>query len=82
MWTDEIPFLYLEAYVNRHPPSQLPHDPTKKNLVILGNGWASTSLLKSIDTEAYNVVSADTQRPAFLQDSDDIFFLPQDRCFP
>lgn len=48
-------YLVYQAYVNRHPPSQLPHDPTKKNLVILGNGWASTSLLKSIDTEAYNV---------------------------
>lgn len=47
----------IGSYVNRHPPKQLPHDPAKKNLVILGNGWASTSLLKSLDTEGYNVVS-------------------------
>jgi len=48
-------YIGYDAYRNRHPPDQLPHDPTKKNLVILGNGWASTSLLKNLDTEGYNV---------------------------
>ncbi|KAH8549252.1 hypothetical protein BGW37DRAFT_502378 [Umbelopsis sp. PMI_123] len=40
----------------RHPPLQAPFDPEKKTIVILGSGWASTSLLKSIDTTLYNVV--------------------------
>ena len=47
----------LEAYLARHPPStQLAPDPQKKTLVILGSGWGSTSLLKSLHTEDYNVV--------------------------
>jgi hypothetical protein len=41
----------------RHPPVQAPFDPEKKTVVILGSGWGSTSLLKSIDTDLYNVVS-------------------------
>ncbi|KAG2172711.1 hypothetical protein INT43_000058 [Umbelopsis isabellina] len=40
----------------RNPPFQAPFDPEKKTIVILGSGWASTSLLKSIDTDLYNVV--------------------------
>ncbi|KAI8579684.1 hypothetical protein K450DRAFT_241013 [Umbelopsis ramanniana AG] len=40
----------------RHPPLQAPFDPEKKTIVILGSGWGSTSLLKSIDTDLYNVV--------------------------
>ncbi|KAK9897980.1 FAD/NAD(P)-binding domain-containing protein [Cystobasidium minutum MCA 4210] len=48
-------YIIYRSYINRHPPIQLPHDPAKKNLVILGNGWASTSLLKNLDTEGYNV---------------------------
>ena len=50
--------MFPGGYVDRRPRKQLPHDPSKKNLVILGNGWASTSLLKTLDTEAYNVVSS------------------------
>lgn len=47
----------LEAYLARHPPStQLAPDPLKKTLVVLGSGWGSTSLLKSLNTEDYNVV--------------------------
>ncbi len=46
-----------EAYLSRHPPStQLKPDPNKKTLVILGSGWGSTSLLKSLNTEGYHVI--------------------------
>ncbi|BFZ64364.1 NADH:ubiquinone oxidoreductase [Saitoella coloradoensis] len=48
-------FAYV-IYDDRHPENQLPTDPSKKTLVVLGSGWASTSLLKSLDTENYNVV--------------------------
>ncbi|SPC67534.1 probable NDE1 - mitochondrial cytosolically directed NADH dehydrogenase [Ustilago sp. UG-2017b] len=44
------------VYQGRHPPDQLPQDPTKKTIVVLGSGWGATSLLKNIDTEEYNVV--------------------------
>lgn len=44
-------------YKTRHPrENQLPPDPSKKTLVILGSGWGSVSLLKKIDTSNYNVV--------------------------
>lgn len=43
-------------YSSRHPPVQFEQDPSKKNLVILGSGWGATSLLKSLDTEGYNVI--------------------------
>ena len=46
----------VEAYKARHPPHQMPHDPSKKTVVVLGNGWAATSFLKSIDTTEWNVV--------------------------
>lgn len=46
----------FDLYLARHPPQQLPHDPTKKTIAILGSGWAATSILKDIDTEFYNVV--------------------------
>ncbi|KAF3930601.1 hypothetical protein ABW19_dt0204867 [Dactylella cylindrospora] len=51
-------FLYLayHVYDSKHPPVQLPPDPTKKTLVILGSGWGSVSLLKKLDTENYNVI--------------------------
>ncbi|KAJ3117860.1 NADH:ubiquinone oxidoreductase [Phlyctochytrium bullatum] len=45
-----------EIYNARHPPKQFEWDPTKKTIAILGTGWGSTSLLKSLDTENYNVV--------------------------
>lgn len=39
-----------------HPPDQLDADTTKPTLVVLGSGWASTSFLKNLDTEEFNVV--------------------------
>lgn len=44
-------------YVQRHPHVQNEMDPKKKTIVVLGSGWASTSFLKDIDTDDYNVVS-------------------------
>ena len=44
-------------YVQRHPSTQADVDPEKKTIVVLGSGWASTSFLKDIDTDHYNVVS-------------------------
>ncbi|KAJ1668423.1 NADH:ubiquinone oxidoreductase [Coemansia sp. RSA 1813] len=43
-------------YRNRNPPEQLPFDPSKKTLVLLGTGWGSTTMLKNLDTENFNVV--------------------------
>lgn len=43
-------------YAQRHPPVQADVDPEKKTIVVLGSGWASTSFLKDIDTDEYNVV--------------------------
>ncbi|KIK63904.1 hypothetical protein GYMLUDRAFT_40113 [Collybiopsis luxurians FD-317 M1] len=48
-------FVYV-TQKERHPGSQLPYDTSKKTIVILGSGWGATSLLKTIDTEEYNVV--------------------------
>jgi len=48
-------YVIYRSWSNRHPPQQLDYDPTKKRLVVLGNGWASTSFLKGIDTTDYNV---------------------------
>ncbi|KAI9742092.1 MAG: NADH:ubiquinone oxidoreductase [Cirrosporium novae-zelandiae] len=44
------------VYLSRHPVHQLDPDPSKKTLVILGTGWGSTSLLKKLNTEDYNVI--------------------------
>ncbi len=44
------------VYQGRHPPDQLPQDPSKKTIVVLEAAVGSTSLLKNIDTEEYNVV--------------------------
>ncbi|KZO90627.1 FAD/NAD(P)-binding domain-containing protein [Calocera viscosa TUFC12733] len=41
---------------DRHPGQQAAHDASKKTVVVLGSGWAATSLLKKIDTDYYNVV--------------------------
>ncbi|KAK6508205.1 NADH:ubiquinone oxidoreductase [Arthrobotrys conoides] len=49
-------YLTYHIYDSKHPPEQLPLDPAKKTLVILGSGWGSVSLLKKLDTEDYNVV--------------------------
>ncbi|KAF8234522.1 FAD/NAD(P)-binding domain-containing protein [Tricholoma matsutake] len=48
--------LYYIARQQRHPGNQLPPDPTKKTVVVLGSGWGATSLLKTLDTTEYNVV--------------------------
>ncbi|KIM28152.1 hypothetical protein M408DRAFT_329533 [Serendipita vermifera MAFF 305830] len=48
--------IYYSAWKDRHPGDQLPHDPTKKTIVVLGSGWAAISMLKSLDTQEYNVV--------------------------
>ena len=48
---------YYFAQKDRAPGEQLPHDPDKKTLVICGSGWGATSLLNSLDTTDYNVVS-------------------------
>ena len=49
--------LDIGMYQQRFPSEQLPFDTSKRTIVVLGSGWASTSFLKSIDTEQYNVVS-------------------------
>ena len=43
-------------YNDRHPPEQLPYDPSKPTIAILGSGWAATSILKDLDTLEYNLV--------------------------
>ncbi|OAX43431.1 NADH dehydrogenase [Rhizopogon vinicolor AM-OR11-026] len=47
---------YYIAQKERHPGPQLPFDPSKKTLVILGSGWGATSLLKGLDTSDYNTI--------------------------
>ncbi|KAN0116499.1 hypothetical protein V8E52_005880 [Russula decolorans] len=39
----------------RNPGPQLPHDPSKKNVVVVGSGWGLTVFLKKPDTSEYNV---------------------------
>jgi hypothetical protein len=51
------------AYESRHPPPQLDFDPELQTLVVLGNGWAATSFLKSLDTSGWNVVRRFESRP-------------------
>ncbi|KZT54244.1 NADH dehydrogenase [Calocera cornea HHB12733] len=48
-------FIYV-VQRDRHPGQQAAHDPAKKTVVVLGSGWAATSLLKKLDTEYFNVV--------------------------
>ena len=47
---------YYVTQRDRHPGIQLPHDDSKKTLLILGSGWGATSLLKVLDTSEWNVV--------------------------
>ena len=47
---------YYITQRERHPGAQMPFDPDKKTLVVLGSGWGATSLLKTLDTTDYNVV--------------------------
>ncbi|KAJ3312530.1 NADH:ubiquinone oxidoreductase [Blyttiomyces sp. JEL0837] len=49
-------YVGVEIYASRHPPAQFSWDSSKKTMVILGTGWGSTSLLKELDTENYNVI--------------------------
>ncbi|KAK9453652.1 hypothetical protein V1511DRAFT_61452 [Dipodascopsis uninucleata] len=51
-----VAFIGYGIYEARYPVDQLPPDPSKKTLVVLGSGWGSVSLLKKLDTENYNVV--------------------------
>ncbi|WVR08497.1 hypothetical protein IAU60_005552 [Kwoniella sp. DSM 27419] len=48
-------FIYV-TQAQASPPEQLPNDPKKPTLVVLGSGWGATSFLKSLDTEEFNVV--------------------------
>ncbi|WRT70586.1 uncharacterized protein IL334_007584 [Kwoniella shivajii] len=48
-------FLYV-TQIQNSPPDQLPSDPKKPTLVVLGSGWGATSFLKQLDTEEFNVV--------------------------
>jgi NADH:ubiquinone reductase (non-electrogenic) len=48
---------YYFTQKDRHPGTQLPFDPERKTIVVLGSGWGATSLLKTLDTTDYNVVS-------------------------
>jgi len=47
---------YYITQREKHPGAQLPFDPEKKTVVVLGSGWGATSLLSTIDTTDYNVV--------------------------
>jgi NADH:ubiquinone reductase (non-electrogenic) len=47
---------YYITNKERNPGPQLPFDPSKKTIVVLGSGWGATSLLKRLDTEDYNTV--------------------------
>ncbi|KAF8960637.1 NADH dehydrogenase [Flammula alnicola] len=47
---------YYITHRERHPGSQLPFDPAKKTIVVLGSGWGATSLLSTLDTADYNVI--------------------------
>ncbi|KAL9076899.1 MAG: hypothetical protein Q9161_000532 [Pseudevernia consocians] len=51
-----VGYLGYTIYLLRTPTEQLEADPTKKTLVILGTGWGAVSLLKTLDTENYNVI--------------------------
>ncbi|KAJ7621191.1 pyridine nucleotide-disulfide oxidoreductase-domain-containing protein [Roridomyces roridus] len=47
---------YYYTKKDRSPGPQIPHDPTKKTIVVLGSGWGATSFLNTLDTTEYNVV--------------------------
>ncbi|KAG7440458.1 FAD/NAD(P)-binding domain-containing protein [Guyanagaster necrorhizus] len=47
---------YYITQKDKNPGAQLPFDPEKKTIVVLGSGWGATSLLKTVDTADYNVV--------------------------
>ncbi|TFY65981.1 hypothetical protein EVG20_g5109 [Dentipellis fragilis] len=47
---------YYVTQRERHPGTQLPFDPSKKTVVVLGSGWGSTSFIKNLDMSEYNVI--------------------------
>lgn len=55
-------YISYSLYRESHPKAQQPQTETfpdgrpRKTLVILGSGWGSVSLLKSLDTTLYNVI--------------------------
>ncbi|KAK9462189.1 pyridine nucleotide-disulfide oxidoreductase-domain-containing protein [Lipomyces oligophaga] len=51
-----VAYVGYALYDSRHPYDQMPPDPSKKTLVVLGSGWGAVSLLKKLDTENYNVI--------------------------
>lgn len=50
-----IGYTGVAIYAIHNPPVQLPVPEGKRRLVILGTGWGSVSLLKSLDTSNYHV---------------------------
>ncbi|KAF7324740.1 Mitochondrial external NADH dehydrogenase [Mycena kentingensis (nom. inval.)] len=46
---------YYVTKKDRSPGPQLPHEPEKKNIVVLGSGWGATAFLNALDTTEYNV---------------------------
>ncbi|KAJ1567401.1 NADH:ubiquinone oxidoreductase [Cladochytrium tenue] len=51
-----LAYFGVEVYLSRYPPTQFEWDHSKKTIAILGTGWGSTSLIKDLDTDNYNVV--------------------------
>lgn len=57
-----VSFISYSIYREARPRKQAPQSPTfpngskRKTLIILGSGWGSISLLKSLDTTLYNVI--------------------------
>ena len=47
--------IILVTQKDAYPGEQLPADPSKPNVVVLGSGWGATSFLKNLDTEQFNV---------------------------
>ena len=60
--TGFLAWITYRVYLENHPLDQEPQTATfpngekKKTLVILGSGWGSVPLLKSLDTTLYNVI--------------------------
>ncbi|KAJ1530051.1 NADH:ubiquinone oxidoreductase, partial [Cladochytrium tenue] len=50
-----LAYFGVEVYLSRYPPTQFEWDHSKKTIAILGTGWGSTSLIKDLDTDNYNV---------------------------
>jgi len=48
--------LGYSIYQQKHPKEQLPFDPSKETVAVLGSGWGAVSFLKNIDSSQYNIV--------------------------